>query len=155
VTAHRPVAAPFVEEPTVSLSESPTLNRRTVVTMLAVLAVTSACGYSDGSGDEPVRVRRDPPENEHQPDEDERENESGEDEGENERGENESEQDENERENEQDENEGENEPDEDEPDENGSDEGGDGESGEDEPEEPSGPGAGTCAENPGECEQGS
>ena len=123
-----------------SQSESPAVTRRTLVTLVAVLAVTSACGYSDGVDDEPVRARRDPREHENQPEENEGENEPDEDEDENE----------------PDENEAENEPDEKEPDENGSDEGGDGgESGEDEPEEPSGPGAGTCAENPGECEQGS
>jgi hypothetical protein len=136
----------------VSQSESPAVTRRTVVTLLAVLAVTSACGYPDGVDDEPVRPRRDPREHENQPEENEGENEPDENEGE-------SEPDENEGENEPDENEDENEPDENEPDENGSDEGGDGgdggESGEDEPEEPSGPGAGKCAENPGECEQGS
>jgi hypothetical protein len=139
-----------------TLSRSPAVTRRTLVTLVAVLAGTSACGYADGADDVPRREHRAPREiqnrrsnndGENEPDE---KDDEGESEGENEPDENDNEG-KNGGENEPDENDDENEPDENEPGENGSEDGG----GEDEPDEPSGPGAGKCAENPGECEAGS
>ena len=102
------------------------VTRRTLATLVAALAVASACGYSDGA--EREREEREPRENENERDE----NESGENEpGENEPGENES---------------GENE--------SGEDSEGEDSEGGDERDEPGGSGKGKCVENPGECEPG-
>jgi len=109
-----------------SLSKPPAaVTRRALATLVAALAVASACGYSGGA--EREREKREPRENENERDENER--------------------DENENENERDENEqGEQE--------DGEGEDGEGEDG-DERDEPGGSGKGKCVENPGECEPGS